>query len=319
VLYAVCAVYALVGTTFFLGDYARRVLEERAVVGAVEQARPLLADKARVGVVAGSGIQYVLADHQVINLNGVTQRFPGVSWGNVATQVEILRRHPALRPDVWFLDDSERGELAAAGLVGPVLFSVPALLGAESHASFQEATCGILDAGRTPLTSAALQAVRGLRLVDEMEPGSPEQETSHDYRRFNRSAGIRLAASVISATLQGQQIVETGYPILGDEEFDVTCAGGRDLWVVARTSLRLTAISVLGPHRRERVEIALTPPVRVGVSINGEPVPLEPGVLTPSTDHLDEKAFRIPARYVTTPLRIRMAGDHIACHYWFYQ
>ncbi|KPL07475.1 hypothetical protein AMJ85_09465 [candidate division BRC1 bacterium SM23_51] len=320
VLYAICAVYALVGAAYFLGDYGRRVAEERAVLAAVEQVRPLLPDGARVGVLAGSGIQYHLPDHEVINLSGVTHRAFGAAWGDLAAQVEILEDQAALRPDVWFLSEAERGQLATAALVGREILSTPAFLGAASHNAFFAAQCEHLGSADAPLTSAVLQLVKDRELVDEIDLGSPGQETAHGYERFTRLAGTCLGGNVVRVHFEGQDLVEAGYAILGDEEFRVDVREGKDVWVVVRTSLRLAAFSLLGPRHRERFEVVLAPPVRVRVFADERPVALEEGVLTPSHSELDERVFCIPARYVkTTPLRIRIAGDHIAYHYWFYQ
>jgi uncharacterized membrane protein len=320
-LYALVLAFAAVGTAWFIGDYARRVVEERAMVGAVEQAGKVLPPEARrIGVLAGSGIQYYFPDREIVNLNGITQRAFEGAWNNLAAQVEILEDRPRLRPEIWFLTPAESASLAQAGLVGPQLLSTPAFLGAGAQGSFYAARTDHLGASELPFTTAALAVARGRTLVDALDLGSPRDEAAHGYARFTRSAGTALEGNVVYVERDGRAIVDAGYAILGDEEFTIQAQPGKDVWVVMRTALRFPAYSRLGTRGRERVEVALSPPVRLDLFVNDRIVMLDPRLITPARDDLDEVAFRLPAALVTGPtLRLRMAGDHIAFHYWFYQ
>jgi len=319
VLYGLCAAYALVGSAYFLGDYGGWVARESAVVSTIEKVRALMPPGLRIGVMAGSGIQYYLPDQEVINLNGVTNRAFAEAH-NLAAQAEILQDRPELRPDAWWIGENARAALNETGLVGPVLLSAPAFLGSKSHISLYGALCKRLDAGEKPLSPKVSETVGSRELVEELDLCSPEQEGAHNYRRFTRLPGVRLEGDVKVAEFHGQKVIESGYAIFGDEEFDVKVRPGRDLLVVLRTALRASAISLLGPRHRERFEISLSPPVRTAVYADGERVPLAAGALTPSNAELDEVVFRIPARFVRrSTLRLRVAGDHISYHYWFYQ
>lgn len=340
VLYALCVLYALVGTAFFLGDYARRVLVERAMVGAVESVRASIGT-APVGVVAGSGVQYYLPATEVINISGVTHRAFRDAWAQPAAQYETLEDFPNLRPAIWFLSDAERGVLEPMGLVGRPLFSTPGFFGGDSHETFYEATWDRVGDPVRPRSPAAIALIKGryIQLMDRIDLGSPDQETRHRYHRFTRLAGTRLLGGVVENAVEGMdegRIIDAGYAIPGDESFDVNVWPGRDLLVVVRVSSSIRAVSVLGPRHQESFEFALAPPVRVNLFANDEPVELEP-VLVPNddgttltmpggdigarqSDRFEDKVLIVPARYVTTnPLRLRIAGDHIAYHYWFFQ
>ncbi len=320
-IYAIGAAFSLAGTLYFLGDYGRRCAEEAAVVAAVENFRRLSEPPATgdIGVVSGSGIQYYLPDRRIINLNGITHRAFASAWGNPAAQIEILNAQPQWRPAYWLLSESERGELTAAGLMGARQYSTPSFFGADAHVSLWAAQYENLEGVRQPAKPEILDAIRNMTLADQINIGHPDDEAAHRYRRFERLAGVRLGGGIAATTLGGRPIVEAGYAVLGDEEFEIAVIPNKDLIMVARTALRLTAASLLGPRRRERFEVALTPPVRIRLSVNGEPA-AGGEALSPVAAEMDERMVRIAAGMIRSPkVRIRISGDHIAFHYWFYQ
>lgn len=319
-LYVLLVAYALLGTAYFLGDYGRRVVGEHATRASVERAREFVPAGKRIGVLGSSGLQFYLPENEVINLSGFTHRRFAAAWGSPATQLEILEDDPQVRPDVWYLEESQTGPLTEMGFIGPMLFSTPAFLGSGAHGSFYLAQYENLGAGESPVVPAVVQALEGRTLVDEIDLMLPEHEEKHGYSRFTRFPGTSLKGNYVRVRFHDQDIREGGYAIFGDEQFRVTAQPGKDLLVVVRTGLRLTADSKLRPGHRTRFDVALSPPVRVNVFAGGRPVPLEPDALTPGNADLDERLFVIPAQYVTkNPLPIRLAGDHIAFHYWFYQ
>jgi hypothetical protein len=172
-----------------------------------------------------------------------------------------------------------------------------------------------ITAASHPLSTAAAQATRALRLVDRLNVGHGSDEAAHAYRAETRLGGTPLGATARIAEDPGSpRIADGGRAIVGRESFALSTVAGRDLVLVLRTAPEMEA-SLLriggGP-----VTLAFQPAAAI-LRVDGHVV----GTVSEAPSGAwPEWVLRVPAGLITSSrTRFEVAGRYASFGYWAYQ
>jgi hypothetical protein len=298
------------------GEIARRELPMAEWIRANLPADAIVAN-------AATSVDY-LTGRRGLNLHGVTSPafFGGRAAEREAGLFEALSRLPEGERPTHLLSSAsgQRGSPLLRELAdSPPVFATLSLGDELQLFRLRE---GLAGRQARPRSLPSLAAVRGREEVDRLNVCDARDENEHGYAYESRLGELRLNGTVKIADYPAGEgdpgplrLADSGRVILGGETFRVRTRGGRDLFVVLRTSATAEAIVMratgsLGhgfeiPESRIEVLAGEKPAARASFRAG-------PG--------WSEVVLRIPQSVVlegATDLELR--GRYAAYHYWFYQ
>jgi hypothetical protein len=265
-----------------------------------------------------TSIEY-LTRHRNLNLHGVTSPafFGGRSAEREMTAFEALGRlTPSERPEYLLTTVStQEASPTMQEIVQPVPLYRTNSLG-DDLVLFRMQHDRIAS-NRRLLSPGALEQVRGLQKVDELNIGDPRDERAHNYSYRSLLGSVPLYGTTRVAAYDdgGPRVVDSGRAILGGESFVVDARRGRDLLIVVRTTASPEA-NVMKTRGKATIPLALEE-AAIAVSVEGAPnrkVSFRPRA------GWDEQVLRIDgARLGAERTRIELSGHYAAFYYWFFQ
>jgi len=307
---------------FFLARFAAQNMATQAMVTFTRDIHATLPAGAPLGMLEGGGVRYYLGNRPVRQLSGILSPAFRCNPHDMMSAFETLRHEPALRFNAWLIQASRRGWCEETGLLGDCIATdtdtPPDGYGFGVYEANWEA---MSVASLLPLDPVATNAVVGLRRVDQLDVGYAPDERRCGYRTGQRLVDVCYLPFVACRKLGTGKITEVGRVVIGWDEFRVAAPGRlQSMRVVLRTALDASCTTVHSNMRQAGEEFHLRSPLRLRLLINGEPLPEMSIPVTCTNDAFAECVLDIPASAVTTdPLEVVIAGDHIACGYWFYQ
>jgi hypothetical protein len=269
---------------------------------------------------AATSVEY-LTGHRNMNLHGVTS--PAFVGGRTAEReagmLESLRRLPRMERPEWLLltrSGYDGSDLLRRFADGPALYETSSL--GDDLLLFR-ARWDLLDFGGKPVEPGAVDAVKGLTLVDSLDLCDARDEQGHRYSYESRRGELLMAGAVTidAVAVPGgeRDLADAGRLILGRERFEVRTHAGRELVVVLRTHRAVVA-------RALRARGALAVPIdltEAGIVVRtGGTEALH--LALPNHPGWNEHVFHIPAAMVAGSLTpVEISGRYAPFRYWFYQ
>ncbi|MFC1468154.1 hypothetical protein ACFLQY_05695, partial [Verrucomicrobiota bacterium] len=270
---------------------------------------------------AGSGIQFNMPEHKILNLSGITT--PAFFEKDFDLRnlriIDKLKHEPELRFDYWFLREQFKDN---APWVKPFLGAVKlkdndsAILGSLTHVLYH-ADWSTLEGGEKPrLLSDRLTADT---LVDTLDIGYHTDEISHDYECDLRLKNTRLPLTIMTAKLGNIKYSDVGRIVLGSESFTLkNISENKPVGVILRTTNAIEGKCYFDMQLTNIESMKLNENLVLRLFVDGNEVPAPSVTLNP--EGFSEVFFDIPASYIKNDHpRITIVGDHVSFAYWFYQ
>lgn len=263
---------------------------------------------ASVGGFSSIGLAYGLGERRAAHLGGIYS--PEFTYPKTPATLEDLKHNPNKRFDYWLVDAEKECTFASEGQRAD-LWGEIRLLG-PNGLELREANWSAYD------YAAVVPVCTNRELVARVDVGYPADEMAVSYRTFDRYARRPLDVFALVDKLNGKPIVEAGRLIVGGDEMMVPVQPGRDLTVVMRTLAQATAVLTDGVLRDSITgKFGSTLSFRVAIGDSEDTIPVS--VACPTNGFADV-SFTIPGgRITSSPCRLALLGDHVACGYWFYQ
>jgi len=303
------------GSIWHLAAFAAEARRTMEAVRFAEEVGERLPAGARVGMTADSGVAYVMPRNPVVNLSGITTPiFRG--QGHILCALEWLKYHPGDRFGYWLIPVQHARLPWLRPLVAEALQEQSGLGDPGERLGLYRARWSALESS----VASVPTEVGAWRRVARLDVGYRPDEIAGDLRIGIREPGIRLEPVFLleESADHGPPVLEVGRFVLGWATMRVPVRVGRPLRIMVRTAQDFTAAFYGGAARMELREVHLQKRIRLRITAGGRTVErcLEPMDGGGKYDYLLE----LPAAMITeSPLRLYIAGDHLACGYFFYQ
>jgi len=273
----------------------------------------------RVGVVNDTSCVFFMPGRHVTHVGGyISTAF--VNRDQLMANVEVLRHQPDQRFDVWLLCQIDAGSPLASLFLGERLAVEAPVFPCAFAMSVYRADWSTLAAPILPLSTNAVQAVAGLKLVDRLDVGYLPEERAHAYQLFTRIGHTLFHVSAATRRIGEARVTEAGRAVVGSESFRLHLVPHRPLRLVLRTAADLPADVCAFEDSYPAISVGFNPDSRLNILVDGESAGVFDVHLDTNATVWSEVVIDLPAeRIQSAQPEITVAGDHVAMCYWAYQ
>ena len=274
---------------------------------------------ARLGSVTGASLNYFMPQHKIYNLSGITSPDFFEPKFDIQTLriIDQLKHQPKLRFEYWMTYDNflDSNPWATPFFGETKLIDNDSATTGNLTLGIYEARWDTLDGGDTP----QLIQTGSCSLVDSLDIGYFDDETSHGYHYYLRLKNMSIPLCIMTAKLGTNDYSEVGRIILGNESFSLrNVSPDKPLRIVLRTTKKAKSLGYSGSHLVKIDNLELEDHLALRLFVDSQEVPCP--TLDIGQEGFSEIELDVPETYLkTSHPRIMVVGDHISFAYWFYQ
>jgi hypothetical protein len=169
-----------------------------------------------------------------------------------------------------------------------------------------------------PRDPQVLEAIGGLKLVDELDIGYHESEVAHGYSRWSVLEDFEIQEALVKDNVDEGEVIDAGRPITGGESFVVRTVPGRPLILVLRTNGTMGYVIKRNSSKGASFGVYEGRDFKYQLFVDDRPVrEFTVGVYD---EGWKELSLTIPKEYIRqNTCEITLDGTFHSFHYWFYQ